>query len=529
MSKKIKFSRRKFMKFMAKSGLGAAALTSAPMLNHNFLYNSAFAASGKPLIFAAAEALTGNWDPTTHTNLGQLIFESYVFGYLTRCPMKPENPTQLNFELATEATEIDKFTLEFKLRDGVTFHNGKPFGAEDVKATYEYGSQPDRPAQWYPGQVDVEVVDRLTVRIKTEKYGYPAGLFYYLSSFLPILSADDVANPNNAASRPNGTGAFKFVEQDGDNTIMEANENFFMGKPKIPRVQYNFVGDTATRTLGLLSGEYNVTERLEPEQVDTIVANGGFALNQAVSTENKYLWFRCSKPPFNDINMRKAVAHAIDREGLLDILGISGTYTGCHVSPVKFGYTDVEGFPDYNPDKCQEYLAKAGFPKGKGLPELEYITSVGFYPKTKEYGEYITALLNEQGIPVKLSVLELGAWGNKLYDREGGGPGHMIDCGWCTGSPEPDLVIRTHFHSSSKRITGIVDADIDAALDKERNAPSVGEREQILKTEVMPLLVDKMPSVPLFGSVFIHAMANDIKDLYIYPNGMMSAETASIG
>ena len=149
MSKKIKFSRRKFMKFMAKSGLGAAALTSAPMLNHNFLYNSAFAASGKPLIFAAAEALTGNWDPTTHTNLGQLIFESYVFGYLTRCPMKPENPTQLNFELATEATEIDKFTLEFKLRDGVTFHNGKPFGAEDVKATYEYGSQPDRPAQWY--------------------------------------------------------------------------------------------------------------------------------------------------------------------------------------------------------------------------------------------------------------------------------------------------------------------------------------------------------------------------------------------
>ena len=106
---------------------------------------------------------------------------------------------------------------------------------------------------------------------------------------------------------------------------------------------------------------------------------------------------------------------------------------------------------------------------------------------------------------------------------------HCVDCGWCTGSPEPDLVIRTHFHSSSKRITGIVDSEIDAALDKERNAPSVSEREQILKNEVMPLLIQKMPSVPLFGSVFIHAMANDVKDLYIYPNGMMSAETASIG
>ena len=74
MSNKIKFSRRKFMKYMAKTGIATAAITSTPMLNHNFLFNSAFAASGKPLIFAAAEALTGNWDPTTHTNLGQLIF-----------------------------------------------------------------------------------------------------------------------------------------------------------------------------------------------------------------------------------------------------------------------------------------------------------------------------------------------------------------------------------------------------------------------------------------------------------------------
>ena len=89
------------------------------------------------MVFLAAEALTGNWDPTTHTNLGQLILESFVFGYLTRCPMRPDNPDQLDFELATAVNSIDKFTLEFKLREGVTFHNCEPFTAEDVKATYE--------------------------------------------------------------------------------------------------------------------------------------------------------------------------------------------------------------------------------------------------------------------------------------------------------------------------------------------------------------------------------------------------------
>ncbi len=516
------FSRRAFLG-------GAALATAVPRLNPEFLFTSAYAQTAtNPMIFLAAEALTGNWDPTTHTNLGQLILESFVFGYLTRCPMRADNPEELKFELATAINPIDKFTLEFKLRDGVTFHDGKPFGAEDVKATYEYGSQADRPAQWYPGPVEVEVVDKLTARIKTEKFGYPASLFYYLSSFLPIMSARDVADKKALAARPNGTGPFKFVEQKGDSTILVASDAFFMGKPKLPGVTYKFVGDTTTRTLGLLSGEADIIERLEQEQVETIAKNPNFTISKAISVENKYLWFRCSKPPFNDVRVRRAAAHAIDRKVLLDVLGVSGHPSAAHISPVKFGYVDVPNFPEFSPEKCQALLAEAGFPKGKGLPELEYYTSVGFYPKTKEYGEVITEMLREQGFPVKLTVLEVAAWGNLLYDRPGGGPGHMIDCGWCTGSPEPDLVLRTHFHSSSKRITGIVDPEIDASLDRERGASSTAERKKILQTDTLPLLAQKVPSLPLFTSVFIHAMTKKLEGIYIYPNGMQDVTKAAI-
>jgi peptide/nickel transport system substrate-binding protein len=510
-------------------GAALAAAAGAPRLNPDFLFSSAYAQSAtKPMSFLAAEALTGNWDPTTHTILGQLILESFVFGYLTRCPMKPDNPEQINWELATSAKQIDKFTLEFKLRDGVKFHDGKPFGAEDVKATYEYGCLPDRPAQWYPGQVEVEVVDPLTVRIKTEKYGYPASLFYYLSSFLPILSAKDVLDKKVLAARPNGTGAFKFVEQKGDSTILVASETFFMGKPKLPGVTYKFVGDTTTRTLALLSGEADIIERLEQEQVETIAKNPAFTISKAISVENKYLWFRCSKPPFNDVRVRQAAAHAIDRKVILDVLGMSGHPSSAHISPVKFGYVDVPGFPEFDPDKCQKLLADAGFPKGKGLPDLEYYTSTGFYPKTKDYGEVITEMLRAQGFPVKLTVLEVAAWGNLLYDRPGGGAGHMIDCGWCTGSPEPDLVLRTHFHSSSKRITGIVDPEVDASLDRERNAATTEERRNILQTDTLPLLARKVPSLPLFTSVFIHAMSKKLDGIYIYPNGMQDVTKASL-
>ena len=136
-------------------------------------------------------------------------------------------------------------------------------------------------------------------------------------------------------------------------------------------------------------------------------------------------------------------------------------------------------------------------------------------------------MLQEQGFDIEFSAMEIAAWADRLYDRPGGGPGHMIDCGWATGSPEPDLVLRTHFHSSSKRITGIEDPELDAALDKERNATDPAARKRIIQQELMPMLAEKTPALSLFTSVFIHAYRNELRGMYIYPNGMMDAVNAT--
>jgi peptide/nickel transport system substrate-binding protein len=513
-------------KFLQSSSL-ATMVASAPIINAGFFSSAAFAASDKAITFLSAENLTGNWDPSSHTTLGQINLESFVFGYLTRAPMTPENPDEIVFELAEAMTLIDEHTLEFKLRQGVSFHNGEPFTAADVKATFEYASGPDRPAAWYPGQCRVDVIDDYTAHVKTEEFGYPASLFWFLSAFLPIMSAKDVADPSTLAARPNGTGAFKFVEQAGNTTVLVANEAFLGGAPKVPGLNFTFVGDATTRMLSLLSGEADIIERLEGEQVETVNGKEGFVIHEAVSVENKYLWFRCSKAPFDDPRLRKAVAHAIDRSLILEVLGVSGTPSNAWISPVKFGYVDTPNYPEYSPEKCQQLLAEAGFPGGAGLPKLQYITSVGFYPKTKEYGEVITAMLQEQGFDIEFSPMEIAAWADNLYDRPGGGPGHMVDCGWATGSPEPDLVLRTHFHSSSKRICGIVDPELDAVLDKERNSTDPAARKKIIQEEVMPMLAEKVPSLSLFTSVFIHAMRKELQGVYIYPNGMMDASKAT--
>src|SRR5258708_33792843 len=101
-------------------GVAGAAALGLGRINPDFLVNSAFAAEGKTLRFLGAEALTGNWDPTTHPNLGQIIVEGFVFGYLTRTPMKPEKPHELILELAESMKPPDTSTMQVRVTKGIT-------------------------------------------------------------------------------------------------------------------------------------------------------------------------------------------------------------------------------------------------------------------------------------------------------------------------------------------------------------------------------------------------------------------------
>lgn len=519
----LKISRRSL--FTAAAGGVVLTALPAPFVRR------ASAAARTSLIYGSAQALTGNWDPTSHTQLAQINFENFVFGYLFRTPMQPDNPSEIVWELATGQKLIDDYTMEYTLRDGVTFHNGAPFSAEDVKATFEYSTSKGRPASaLYPGQCEVEVVDRLTARVHTKKFGYPASAFQFTGALMPMLSKDDVKDPKGLSQKPNGTGAFKFVKQEGDSSHLVAFDKFFRGQPKLDQVEFRYVADATARVLGLMSGDIDLLQRLEPEQYATVKKNKALHSWEALSTENKYLHFRCNKPPFNNPLVRQAAGHAIDRSQILAVLDVAGGANNDYISKLKFGYEDVPGYPQYSPEKCQQLLAKAGFPKGQGLPQIEYFTSTGFYPKTKEYGEVITALMNEQGFNVKLTVMDPAAWEGRLYQAvDKVADGHMIDCGWMSGSPEPDIVLRAMFYSKAGPggglINGVKDKDIDTALDAERAEGDPAKRK-VLIGKATEVIASKLPSLSLFTSVNLNACRAGLTDFQVYPNGPMDLTRA---
>jgi len=134
------------------------------------------------------------------------------------------------------------------------------------------------------------------------------------------------------------------------------------------------------------------------------------------------------------------------------------------------------------------------------------LTPVGFYPKTKEYGEYIVQTLQAVGVPVKLVPLETAAWAESLYAHNAG---DLIFCGWAPGTPEPDAVLRQMFYSTG-RINAIEDPVIDAVLDKERGIMDLEERKNILHNDVNKVLLEQMPSVPILVSELVMAFSTKL-------------------
>ena len=219
------------------------------------------------------------------------------------------------------------------------------------------------------------------------------------------------------------------------------------------------------------------------------------------------------------------MAYAIDRDQVVEVAGAAGTPSNCFIAPSKFGYIDIPGYPSYDPAKCQELLNQAGFPDGSGLPEIEYLVSQGLYAKNKEYAEVVTAMLQEQGFNVKLTVMEVAAWLDRIYLKKDSIPeDHMCDTGWSTGSPEPDMVLTPIF--SKALFSAFHDPEIDDALTAEGNEADTAKRGEIMQTRTLPTIAAKLPAFSLFTSVLLHSTRANLEDIYFYPFGPMDVSKA---
>jgi peptide/nickel transport system substrate-binding protein len=315
----------------------------------------------------------------------------------------------------TEPTKLD-----FKLRAGVTFHDGQEFTADDVKWTIEYVKDPATasPNASILAQVDsVEVVDPLTARFNlTQPWpALPADL-----STIQIYSKS--ATHDQITTKPNGTGPFMWKEHiPGDHISIVKNPNYWMtGFPLLDQIDFRPIKEKSTSLAVMEAGDADVF--MTPELKDKEVIDGDDKLKSAVCLVNDLgyvLYLNNSRFPMNDQNIRLAVQHGLDRQTFFDafLTGGNGTKNTSPWEATHWAYNPINdtAFP-YDLEKATSYLEAAGYVDGKKDGEQLSINIVfpKGYPELKQGSEMFQAAMAEINVDVKVEELELATWIDRI-------------------------------------------------------------------------------------------------------------------
>jgi peptide/nickel transport system substrate-binding protein len=346
--------------------------------------------------------------------LGRHIFDNLLYRHPDTWEYKPL--------LAKSFKWVDKLTIEMELRKGIKFHNGEKFDADDVVYTLNFVSNPDnkvlnqRNVNWIK---NAEKLGPYNVRIHLKK-PFPAAI-EYVAGPLPIYPNEYYAKvgPKGFGVKPIGTGPYKVVEVlPGKAITMVRNDDYFdgspKGKPSIGKIRQRTIREVTTKVAELMTGGLDWIWLVPKDQAEKLAKMPNLKVVAAETMRVGFLYFNSvADTPFKKLKVRQAVAHAIDRQAIVNSL-VGGDSRVIHsvCYPSQFGCTD-EGVVkyEYNPEKAKKLLAEAGYPNGFEFDFHAY--------RERPYAEAVVGYLHAVGLKPKFHYLKYAAmrekWqGNKV-------------------------------------------------------------------------------------------------------------------
>ena len=270
--------------------------------------------------------------------------------------------------LAERWERPDELTWKFYLRKGVTFHNGNPFNAEDVKFSFERLSNPEVSEFLNTGkQIEtVEVVDEYTVSIKT-KTPIPWFANNMHQVFIMDKESTESRDPGDVMVKPIGTGAYKLDEWvKGSYVRLTANEDYWEGAPQLKQVEVRPITESSTRFAALVSGQADIVTGVPVELFDKIVTNPKLEVVSRPARRSIFLALGNKEgDPWADIRVRQAIYMAINEDEIIEkVMRGHATPAAQVPDPPTIGYNaDLERLP-FDPEKAKALLKEAGFENG---------------------------------------------------------------------------------------------------------------------------------------------------------------------
>jgi peptide/nickel transport system substrate-binding protein len=318
-------------------------------------------------------------------------------------------------QLATSWKWIDDKTLEVELRQGVKFHNGEEFDADDVVYTLNFVAKPDNKVvtQQNVNWIDrAEKLDKHKVRI-IAKRPFPAAIEYLAGPV--VIHPNEYyakAGPQGMNEKPVGSGPYRITEHAlGKFVRMERNPDYFKDspkpQPKIDKVEIRFIPDGQTRVAEVLAGGLDMIMSVAPDQAQQLRAVPRLQVVSGETMRFVFLHFNTTEnapaPQLRDIRVRRAILHAIDRDAMVkQIVGAGARVLHALCFPSQFGCTE-EGVPryGYDPAKAKQLLAEAGVPDGFEVDLYAY--------RERNQTEAMIGYLRAVGIKANLRFMQYAA------------------------------------------------------------------------------------------------------------------------
>ena len=306
----------------------------------------------------------------------------------------------------------DGLLYTFTLRDGVTFHDGTSFDAQDVVFSLDRarGDASENAQKGLFAAIDtVEAIDPRTVRVSlTRRAG---DLLFNLGWGDAVIVAPESAATNKTA--PVGTGPFKLGNWvKGSSLTLERSADYWGEAPALEKATFRFISDPSAAVSAMLAGDVDAFPNFPaPEALPQLRADPRYEVVVGSTEGETILAMNHARKPFDDVRVRRAIGHAIDRQSIIDgaMFGL-GAPIGSHFAPHHPAYVDLTDRSAFDPDKAKALLAEAGYPDGFKatikLPPPSY---------ARRGGEILASQLRRVGIDLQILPVEWGVWVPEVF------------------------------------------------------------------------------------------------------------------
>jgi peptide/nickel transport system substrate-binding protein len=389
----------------------------------------------------------------------------------------------------------DGLTYTFQLQTGAKFHDGTPFTSADVKFSFDRARAPtstNAQKQIFAPMEAVETPDPATAIIRLKQ---PSGNFlYYLAWGDASIVSPGTAEANRA--NPVGTGPFRFrTWARGDRVELVRNPDYWGEKPKLETVTFRFIGDPQAQVAALRAGDLDAFPNLAAPELFADLQKDKRFTAIAGNTEGEIVaGMNNARKPFDDVRVRRALMHAIDRKALVEgaYSGI-GQPIGSHFSPNHPAFVDTSGVLPYDPAKAKALLKEAGYEKGLSFtiksPQMAYAA---------RSAELMAAMFEEVGVEAKIVPTEFPAkwiedvFKAKNYDMTIVAHAEPLDI---------DIYARPTYYFSYKneRFNALM-AEVAATADEAARNAKYQEAERILAEDVPALFLFQLPKLGVWDA-----------------------------